>query len=578
MTDNNHHNVVTNNDNRLNRYSNNTRRYQQRNHDSRYYRNVHNSSSSHKQYNNINKRNYNNNNNTNNNTLPLHSAIKVRVKNAYDMQRFIDIAVHHFNNNNNKTETVQLIGCDDSITRLNHIITTDISLTSTSHHNISFISCIVPMLKLFLEYDFRYSTAVIQLKNIYGLLYRHTTFLNSLVETVQKYIDRLSCNNNVNNDTMPTAHNVLQIMFELLHCILLNVDAAQADDKLYNIYTQCCNLYQSNNVNKSHKLDILCRTVRSCILPRHHHQQQQHGSISSDVGLSSVNETMLRSYIITDDVLPGDLRTDGPRHNNDHADYRQIAIVPTHQEIMCTIQPYLPTLQNNVYNINKNVQYNRIDEYLDVLFRLLREDTIESIKQSITSIVNTPQQFVQHINNNKSNYYRTCINNSTLSDDVVAYNNNANNHSSSRSVIDLLVLRNVTINGLKTSNKGTVISVSFDQPVNHAYKKPKDIHDYWDNGYGSRLVQVGSLVVLWLNINDYIQRTNNNQTDSNDKMRLYLATVSSRPILSNVDSNDKKIHINLLSLKEHDNIDLIKYIGNKKSKKKTTTRTYIITS
>jgi hypothetical protein len=42
------------------------------------------------------------------------------------------------------------------------------------------------------------------------------------------------------------------------------------------------------------------------------------------------------------DNLPGRLRPMGPRHSNDNADFVQISIMPTADELLCPDRPYLP--------------------------------------------------------------------------------------------------------------------------------------------------------------------------------------------------------------------------------------------
>ncbi|KEF60781.1 uncharacterized protein A1O9_02343 [Exophiala aquamarina CBS 119918] len=78
----------------------------------------------------------------------------------------------------------------------------------------------------------------------------------------------------------------------------------------------------------------------------------------------------------TDDG-PGDLSISGPRHDNDHSDYRKIRILPTTDEILAVNRPiYMPKkdlLANNPLEIG-------MKRHLDLLFRQLRCDSIESIR------------------------------------------------------------------------------------------------------------------------------------------------------------------------------------------------------
>jgi hypothetical protein len=55
-------------------------------------------------------------------------------------------------------------------------------------------------------------------------------------------------------------------------------------------------------------------------------------------------------------LLAGALRAGGPRHDNDSEDYRRIAIVPSQDELLCGIDPYLPC--------NRWVNCGQISEFL----------------------------------------------------------------------------------------------------------------------------------------------------------------------------------------------------------------------
>ena len=68
---------------------------------------------------------------------------------------------------------------------------------------------------------------------------------------------------------------------------------------------------------------------------------------------------------------PGEFRTDGPRHDNDHADINDIRIAPTHEELVCHIPPFLPA---NRYGAPHPHEQGSVQLLQDVQFRLLREE------------------------------------------------------------------------------------------------------------------------------------------------------------------------------------------------------------
>lgn len=43
-------------------------------------------------------------------------------------------------------------------------------------------------------------------------------------------------------------------------------------------------------------------------------------------------------------TLPGHLRPNGPRHDNDHANILEISVEPSQAELVCTPAPYIPAL------------------------------------------------------------------------------------------------------------------------------------------------------------------------------------------------------------------------------------------
>lgn len=73
-----------------------------------------------------------------------------------------------------------------------------------------------------------------------------------------------------------------------------------------------------------------------------------------------------------------DQQEPGGRHDNDFTNFRDIHLVPTHDEILCPTAPWLPLAsQENAFIENKDIRM------LDANFRLLREDAVCSMKNNI---------------------------------------------------------------------------------------------------------------------------------------------------------------------------------------------------
>lgn len=71
--------------------------------------------------------------------------------------------------------------------------------------------------------------------------------------------------------------------------------------------------------------------------------------------------------------------TPGGRHDNDHANFRQISIYPTRDELSSTEHPYLQRL-GEVFDTPMDT---RSQNYRDWLFRLLREDMLSELREDL---------------------------------------------------------------------------------------------------------------------------------------------------------------------------------------------------
>ena len=73
---------------------------------------------------------------------------------------------------------------------------------------------------------------------------------------------------------------------------------------------------------------------------------------------------------------PGELSEDGPRHDNDSADIKDISILPTVQELQCARAEYLPCSDPQEWRLDG------LRGLIDCHFRLLREDTIGQLRDA----------------------------------------------------------------------------------------------------------------------------------------------------------------------------------------------------
>lgn len=72
--------------------------------------------------------------------------------------------------------------------------------------------------------------------------------------------------------------------------------------------------------------------------------------------------------------------TPGGKHDNDHADFRQISIMPTQLEMLCTSEAFL---RPSSFLEDPATEPYRIAMHLDNQFRLLREDMVFELKEEL---------------------------------------------------------------------------------------------------------------------------------------------------------------------------------------------------
>ncbi|GAA6061540.1 hypothetical protein JCM10212_002747 [Sporobolomyces blumeae] len=80
---------------------------------------------------------------------------------------------------------------------------------------------------------------------------------------------------------------------------------------------------------------------------------------------------------------PGALREGGPRHDNDKASIRDIQILPTHEELLCSLPAFVPS---NLPDAPHHLPANSMERQLDIIFRLLRADFVGPLCAAVSSL------------------------------------------------------------------------------------------------------------------------------------------------------------------------------------------------
>jgi len=102
---------------------------------------------------------------------------------------------------------------------------------------------------------------------------------------------------------------------------------------------------------------------------------------------------------VVDDLLPGG------RHSNDHVSFRQISVLPTVDEVFAATPPFLPRARADAAFLRADPEA----QFLDRNFRLLREDFLSPLRESLQSQVSCASQPRRACIFGMSRLYSTCI-------------------------------------------------------------------------------------------------------------------------------------------------------------------------
>ncbi|KAF9326115.1 hypothetical protein BGZ91_002104, partial [Linnemannia elongata] len=168
---------------------------------------------------------------------------------------------------------------------------------------------------------------------------------------------------------------------------------------------------------------------------------------------------------------PGALASHGTRNDNDHAMINKINIYPTRDEVLCSLEPFLPL--NDDKEPSTHFLPPGWSRHLDVHYRLYRQDAIEPLRVGIQAFVNLLERTDKRCDQDFVDppVFRRLI----------------------KDNINLNIYRNVKF--LDVSTCGFQIGltkVSFDQPSNAKGLNYDDRKELWERSRG-RLMQ-GSLV------------------------------------------------------------------------------------
>ncbi|KIK63308.1 hypothetical protein GYMLUDRAFT_464195 [Collybiopsis luxurians FD-317 M1] len=183
---------------------------------------------------------------------------------------------------------------------------------------------------------------------------------------------------------------------------------------------------------------------------------------------------------------PGYLRTGGPRHDNDSVEISSIRIVPTHEEMLCPVPPYLPV---NLPEAPHHCRPGSMERLLDVQFRLLREELVAPIRKSISIIQDDLSTIAAHRGENKGPL--------TQLEEILARNGGLYRTKGPHYVM-FQVYTNIELAPLRAERGGLTVGLILDAPPGGAQAADADARqEYWKYA-GSKRLSSGSLVALLL--------------------------------------------------------------------------------
>ncbi|GJE94480.1 P-loop containing nucleoside triphosphate hydrolase protein [Phanerochaete sordida] len=195
-------------------------------------------------------------------------------------------------------------------------------------------------------------------------------------------------------------------------------------------------------------------------------------SVDSDEGVIAA---LHNSY-----VGPGELRPEGPRHDNDHVDIEDIRIAPTHEELVCRIPAFLPS---TLYDAPHPAALDSPERLLDIQFRLLREELTASLRTSV-------QLVMSDLNSSDRN---------TQLDTVLQRGGGKyHGHTDNEDTVMFNVYTNAEFTEITPDRRGLSVGLVVDTPPGRARAPDANRRaSFWEGMSGKRLISGGLVALVW---------------------------------------------------------------------------------
>ncbi|KAG9309778.1 hypothetical protein JVU11DRAFT_10152 [Chiua virens] len=214
-------------------------------------------------------------------------------------------------------------------------------------------------------------------------------------------------------------------------------------------------------------------------------------------GLNGISNAGVIAALHSNYDPPGELRLDGPRHDNDFVDIQEIRVAPTHQELTCRTQPFLPA---SLFDAPHPAPADSMQRLLDGQFRLLREELTAPLRKAV--------QFVQD-DLNDLDQRKT-----RLAEILRKGGGKYHGAADSRESLMFNVYTDVSFTALGPDRRrGISVSLTFETPPGRARATQGGARTaFWKGMSGKRLVTGGLVALVW---------------QTNREISVHLGTISS---------------------------------------------------
>lgn len=457
-------------------------------------------------------------------------ALEMDLKNQHSMRKFVLAALAE----ESKGDVILELTSAAQMPKLESILQSSFSTNAgSSGEFVSFHRVIVPLCLLLTHEGIANSTHVSATKKLYSMVARQAQFFRRVIQCMDRVLgdggqllgDPVGKRewSNVWDPTDPIKHVLLPVC--ALHVLVLSrVTDAPADPLSLTTQNELEGLAQKmKTCSGIADVQTLLRRSRELMegFARGPEVQERARVRGQELLDHQVAMQMQLGVEVPLEIQPGpgSTRPGGPRHNNDHVEYRQVQIIPSGEEILCQIDPYLPKADEKVEHLSSETEL-----YLDRQFRLLREDMLGEVRRGIQGFFN--ERGLKRLGA-KGSRLRTTESGGP-----------SKHHDAS---VNLMVYRRVRCIGVATSFfKGLGVVVECDQVHDMGFPggaSQKNKRDFWEFGKGSRLLQTDSLVCLALGVND----------EGSCAQRLCFGVVSERNVDDLCGSDRIKFTVGILS-------------------------------